>query len=795
MSLKSILIPVIALPLCLMVCSNSSWAGWPANGAPVCVQPQHQLGAQLVSDGAGGMIVAWADAREDGANYYVYVQRLDGSGVPVWSPADGFSIDGGGHSNTQVIDVVSDGAHGAIVAWTVDGIDLLLQRVNHDGTTRWGDGSAIDIAAQLGGASAVLVSDGAGGVIVALPELVSGSVRTVAQKINADGTIAWPAGNIDIFSAASLPGEQVIVADGSGGALVAATFDAGEPFTYVMVQRIFASGSVWGSSVTTGLFSDSPAIATDGNGGAYFATKSSNRIVVQLVDGGGTIQWPSAVQVSAASPDVFAPSIIEDGSGNAVVCWSEERYSPEDCFVQKIDVFGSALWTAEGALVSLVPDLTTKTRLIRGSGTGLIVATKIDSVRAQNINVSGQSVWRPGGVAALVGSATDFDVASDGAGGFLSALSDMRGATGQDIYAQSVNSLGVVYAAEPTIASIADIPGDQGGWVQVAVSPSDRDGMAISEQPAVSYDVWRQVPPAAAAGDPTLAPDSAASTVQSPRGISRFEVDGTRYLYASATAVFPAGVWELVAGFNAAQQAQYLVAVPTHADSSATGTNDDAFVVSVQTTDPAVWFVGATSVGHSVDNIAPGMPEAVSAAYLASGVALNWDDAPETDFQYYRIYRETNPGFVPSLANLVQEVAASAWTDPTVEPWDFYYKITVLDHAGNESEAGSPSSVSGVQEGTLPSRTALLAAYPNPFNPQTTVSFVLSRRSAVKLQVFDVAGRLVRVLLNDVIVDAGRRDVVWQGRDESGRTVASGTYFYRLQSGDHVETKRMTLVK
>jgi len=84
---------------------------------------------------------------------------------------------------------------------------------------------------------------------------------------------------------------------------------------------------------------------------------------------------------------------------------------------------------------------------------------------------------------------------------------------------------------------------------------------------------------------------------------------------------------------------------------------------------------------------------------------------------------------------------------------------------------------------------------PNPFNPKTTISFELPGRETVTLQIFDMAGRLVRNLITSASHASGRHEVVWNGRDEADRQVASGTYFYRLEAGSYSETKRMVLVK
>ncbi|MGD9548539.1 MAG: FlgD immunoglobulin-like domain containing protein [Candidatus Krumholzibacteriia bacterium] len=84
---------------------------------------------------------------------------------------------------------------------------------------------------------------------------------------------------------------------------------------------------------------------------------------------------------------------------------------------------------------------------------------------------------------------------------------------------------------------------------------------------------------------------------------------------------------------------------------------------------------------------------------------------------------------------------------------------------------------------------------PNPFNPTTTVAFELPTQEAVSLHVFDLQGRLVRTLLRSEVVPQGRHEAKWDGRDASGRQAASGTYFFRLEAGGQIETKRAVLVK
>ncbi|MCP4801101.1 MAG: T9SS type A sorting domain-containing protein, partial [bacterium] len=84
---------------------------------------------------------------------------------------------------------------------------------------------------------------------------------------------------------------------------------------------------------------------------------------------------------------------------------------------------------------------------------------------------------------------------------------------------------------------------------------------------------------------------------------------------------------------------------------------------------------------------------------------------------------------------------------------------------------------------------------PNPFNPLTTISYDLNKASAVRLTVYDIAGRAVRHLVDSPGESAGRHQVKWFGCDDSGHQVTSGVYFYVIQAGEFKQSKRMLLLK
>ncbi|NBC15759.1 MAG: T9SS type A sorting domain-containing protein [Bacteroidetes bacterium] len=103
------------------------------------------------------------------------------------------------------------------------------------------------------------------------------------------------------------------------------------------------------------------------------------------------------------------------------------------------------------------------------------------------------------------------------------------------------------------------------------------------------------------------------------------------------------------------------------------------------------------------------------------------------------------------------------------------------------------------EDGAVPTAVHLAANYPNPFNPSTRITYTLPQPGQVTLRVYDVAGRRVATL-HDRAQGAGTHVATWDGRDQAGRAVASGTYLYRLEVVDasgrrHTQTRAMVLLK
>jgi len=96
--------------------------------------------------------------------------------------------------------------------------------------------------------------------------------------------------------------------------------------------------------------------------------------------------------------------------------------------------------------------------------------------------------------------------------------------------------------------------------------------------------------------------------------------------------------------------------------------------------------------------------------------------------------------------------------------------------------------------GVIPASFALLQNYPNPFNPETKIRYDVGKQEFVRIEVIDMLGRRVRTLVNSDH-QAGRYTVTWDGRDDEGVEVSSGAYFYRMQSGEIVLTRKLLLLR
>ena len=175
-------------------------------------------------------------------------------------------------------------------------------------------------------------------------------------------------------------------------------------------------------------------------------------------------------------------------------------------------------------------------------------------------------------------------------------------------------------------------------------------------------------------------------------------------------------------------------------------------------------------------------------------VSLSWSGPQDEDFSYHNIYRQDINSTEPAV---VFTTIDSFYVDIEVEDVGAYeYWVTAVDLSGLESDpSNSVSAVLSADEALgLPTEFALNQNYPNPFNPSTQIQYALPEETRVVISIYDLMGRKVRTLVNDV-QDAGYRSVMWNATNDMGRLVSAGVYIYSIQAGDFIQNRKMVLMK
>ncbi|HEU4365511.1 MAG TPA: T9SS type A sorting domain-containing protein [Candidatus Krumholzibacteria bacterium] len=376
---------------------------WTPGGVPVVTAGFDQVSPSLCQDGSGGAIIVWRDQRSGGLD--IYAQRVDAHGALRWT-ADGVGVCT--VSNNQYAPVVvPDGAGGAIVAWydfRALNYDIYAQHLDANGNALWTGGGIAILAGQYNQYNPMIVSDGVDGAIVAWVDLRNGNADIFARRVTGAGTLLWAPSGVALCTNAFDQLDAALVSDEAGGAIVAWR-DARNGGWDVFAQRVDAGGStLWpanGAAVCTAANDQlHHAVACDGAGGAVIAWDDARGATVdiyaQRMDAVGSALWtPHGVPLCAAASNQTRPSVVCDGASGAIVAWEDARAGNTDLYAQRVDAGGLTQWNADGtALCTAAGEQVTPLAVADGSG-GAVLAWK-DS-RSGNADLYAHRVDASGG--------------------------------------------------------------------------------------------------------------------------------------------------------------------------------------------------------------------------------------------------------------------------------------------------------------------------------------------------------------------------------------------------------------
>jgi hypothetical protein len=792
-------------------------------------------GASICSDGSGGAMAAWGET--DGSGSKVRVSRVNAAGDRGNGPSGMWYGPRFLHSGSEAVQfspkVISDGVDGAVAVW------------NERPST---PGSPSDIYAARAGASVMfdpvqvttlpadqkngqVITDGAGGIYVAWCDTRSGSYHPYLQRVGHDHLAGyenppsngWPASDGIVLTQSSSI-DQVnfrLCSDGNGGALACWTQATG---ISLYAQRVDGLATTYWTpnGVTPSSASatfESPDICPAGDGGAFITWAQNGDIYLQRIgpNGNRDAQWPTNGYAVCSDPGLQAyPRVISDASGYANVVWSDSRGG---IYGERVyDGGGSpiSLWTTNGSRLVAdqpVPQLAQPGETIRigsNGSSGFVIGWASDNGKfgVQRVALNGIGQWNQlgqiqvapsdaylpqligdGSAAALIAWASDDKVAISriaddfkppvvsNAAAYADSLPGGGYANAQyfDYQNQFVASWTTNVPTNSTIEyrKVQTPPAAWTTYTRQPVTSGTSHYVKVPVDPNSTYqarvitgeDGWSSVGPNRKTHTKPAVVTILPGTPPNPP----VQIDG--YIEPDANGV--ARAHELFT-FNTDATAACAINIRKHQSPAVKFSKAEYY--DPATHDPAheheITQIYSTATNPTLSYLQ------FHTDYDAVVTVWNANQAWPQDAGQENAPTDSTVTQCPDGYN---NRSTTTWyirfTTPTKEGSGSHYEFTVA----GENEA-------------LVTENALFSNNPNPFASSTGIRFAVKEDSRVRLDIFDLQGRVVRTLANEPMA-RGLHELSWDRRSTNGERVNSGIYFYRLAIGQFIDTKKMVVLR
>jgi len=338
--------------------------GWPAAGLAVCTAPGMQIESGILPDGAGGVLIGWADFRDQPFNPFggtadFYAQRVSSAGAPQWT-ANGVRVLAGFNVAAD-LGAAADGSGGAFLVWSLgdasdDGNVYALHFTGSGAlATGWNPAGEPVCTDPFGQYEPVVAPDGSDGCYVVWEDDRDFSNEIYAQRLNASGDLQW---TVDGVSLTGGNGgiSPAVCTDGAGGLLafwIASPDIVGQRYDGAGAEQ-WTSGGLTVGAVS---FGEEVLAYPDPASGAYVVWRDQaigTAIEAQRVNGAGVTQWTAGgVTVCSTTGNRFVENAVIEGDGSLSLLWEDERsMSSTDLYVRRVSPTGTPLWTANGVALT-----------------------------------------------------------------------------------------------------------------------------------------------------------------------------------------------------------------------------------------------------------------------------------------------------------------------------------------------------------------------------------------------------------------------------------------------------------
>jgi hypothetical protein len=748
----------------------------------------------IAMEGNGNFIISWTDERNGSSNYDIYAQIYSFSGTPLGS---NFKVNDDVGSATQAYPSIAlDGSGNFVITWTdyrnaIYNPDIYTQRYNAAGLPL---GSNFKVSDDTGTAEQMypdIAMDDSGNFVITWHDERNRNYDVYAQRYNTSGISLGSNFRVNDGTGTALQWHPGVAMDSSGKFVI--TWEDWRYGFDIYAQRYSPSGvpldtnfKVNDSAQSSG--SIYPDIAMDDSGNFVitwidyrYGSYDPNIYVQRYNYYGSSLGANYRVNDDYGSTEQRSPSLAVDSSGNFVITWEDERngWYSSNIYAQRYNPSGTPSgFNFKAGDDTLFADQRDPAIAMDGYGNFVIAWrdyrqwwTDFSDIYAQKFDTTGIPLGSNFKVNDDTGSNYQHypAIGMDGSGNFVITWVDYRSIHG-DIYAQRYDFL------NNSLDSNFKVNDDAG--IAYQLSPAiaiDRSGnfvIAWHDPRNFNGDIYAQ------------RYDSAGIPLD-----SNFKVNydtGTTNQYAPAIAMDCSGdfviTWydEHSGNFDIYAQRYDSSGIPLGFNFKV---NDDVGTASQSS--PVIAMDGYGNFVIAWKDYRNGNPDIYAQRYnsLDNPIGNN--------------YLVPNPQFV-SFAQSDPSVAANdskiyfAWQDNRrAKGWDIYAKVVDW----NWTKVGEEEVVG------LPNTFELAQNYPNPFNPTTTIPFTVSGSQFMvhspihtTLVIYNILGQKVRTLVDEEKLP-GNYSIIWDGKDYSGKEVASGIYFYQLKTKDFSDTQKMVLLR
>ncbi len=217
--------------------------------------------------------------------------------------------------------------------------------------------------------------------------------------------------------------------------------------------------------------------------------------------------------------------------------------------------------------------------------------------------------------------------------------------------------------------------------------------------------------------------------------------------------------------------------------------------------------MGAYEYAYGDDTLPVELSAFTAICDVENDVKISWTTQSESNMLGYHLYRATENEISASVnvtvgiieAHNISSTYNYSYTDAETElSTQYYYWLQSVELMGAVNYYGPIPIKTGNGQNPetpgIPLVTKLKSAYPNPFNPSTSIAYDLAEQANVNIEIFNIKGQKVTSLLNET-KQPGKYNITWNGKDSANKNCSGGVYFYKMKAGKYTETKKILMLK